>query len=180
MRRLTEGDIARAVGLQLLKNRCVLLVDRCSWTGYECDVLGITNDLRVIDVEIKVSRADLRADRAKDKWWQQPSWWHCDEKPPRVALPWPRKVWKQYFAVPESVWSDELLADLPSSSCGVVLCNDDPKGMWTRCVRRAKPNPSAERLTPAQVMAVTRLANLRMWSAYEARDQAVANMRIAA
>lgn len=64
-----EGMIARAISLQTLNRRCVLLVDRCNWTGNECDVLAVTVDLRVIDVEIKISRADLKADAAKDKWW---------------------------------------------------------------------------------------------------------------
>jgi len=58
--------IARAIALQTLARRCVVLVDNCNWTGHECDVLGVTTDLRIIDVEIKISRADFRADAAKE------------------------------------------------------------------------------------------------------------------
>jgi hypothetical protein len=49
----SESTIARAISLQTLQRRCVLLVDNCSWTGHECDVLGVTTDLRIIDIEIK-------------------------------------------------------------------------------------------------------------------------------
>jgi len=66
----TEQSIARAIALQTLDRKCVVLVDNCSWTGHECDVLGVTRDLRIIDVEVKISRADLKADARKDKWWK--------------------------------------------------------------------------------------------------------------
>lgn len=61
--------IARAIALQTLSRRCVVLVDNTKWTGYECDVLGVTTDLRIIDVEIKISRGDFRADAEKEKLW---------------------------------------------------------------------------------------------------------------
>ena len=168
----TEGSIAGVVGRQVLERRCVLLVDRCSWTGSECDVLAVTSNLRVIDVEIKVSRSDLKADARKDKWWQQHPWAYCQERPAPVALQWPHRVWKHYFAVPAAIWTADLLDALPSPACGVVtLSEPEPSGhVYVKCVRRALPNPAADRLTAEQVMAVARLANLRMWEAYAQRD----------
>jgi hypothetical protein len=62
----SEYNIARAIALQTLARKCVVLVDNCNWTGHECDVLGVTTDLRIIDVEVKISRADLKADAKKD------------------------------------------------------------------------------------------------------------------
>lgn len=59
----SEQSIARAIALQTLARKCVVLIDNCSWTGYECDVLAVTTDLRVIDVEVKISRADLKTMR---------------------------------------------------------------------------------------------------------------------
>jgi len=55
----SEHKIARAIALQTLAKKCVVLVDNCNFTGYECDVLAVTQDLRIIDIEVKISRADL-------------------------------------------------------------------------------------------------------------------------
>lgn len=137
----TEGGIARAVALQTLARKCVVLVDRCNWTGYECDVLGVTTDLRIIDVEVKISRQDLKADAKKDKWWhrtflgygerkeihneagrlirvERPSLY--DSKP----LEHPRKVWKHYYCLPQEIWKPELLECLPSPASGVILMRE--------------------------------------------------------
>ena len=67
----SEHVIAREIANQTLAKKCVVLVDNCNWTGYECDVLAVTTDLRIIDVEVKISRADLKADAKKNKWWHQ-------------------------------------------------------------------------------------------------------------
>lgn len=182
----TESSIARAISLQTLARRCVVLVDNCNWTGHECDVLAVTTDLRIIDVEVKISRSDLKADAKKDKWWHRltwqekdaaglakgsPEWWtagHRKEHPP--------KVWKHYYACPADVWKPELLDCLPSAASGVLLLREpshwrEPSPVVT-CVRRATPSKDATRLTPPQVMDIARLANLRMWEAYKQRDTA--------
>src|SRR5665647_1791262 len=95
-----EGNIARAISLQTLGRKCVVLVDNCNWTGHECDVLGVTTDLRIIDVEVKISRADLKADAKKDKWWQRFGYHWDDREKPATPLTHPRKVWKHYYALP--------------------------------------------------------------------------------
>ena len=188
----SEGSIARAIALQTLARKCVVLVDRCNWTGYECDVLAVTTDLRIIDVEVKISRADLKADAKKDKWWrrkfigygeskeihneagrlirvEQPSLW--DSQP----LQHPRKVWKHYYALPRDIWKPELLECLPSPASGVILFSER-RGSVVPVVaeveRRATPNKDATRLKPEEVMDLARLANLRMWEAYRQRDAA--------
>ena len=177
----SEYSIARAISLQTLAKRCVVLVDNCNWTGYECDVLAVTTDLRIIDVEVKISRADLKADAKKDKWWQQPSWWSHEQKPERVANLHPQKVWKHYYALPKEIWKPELLECLPSSASGVLLLDRDgyprPSGhaMRVDCVRRATPAKNAYRLKPEEVMDIARLANLRMWEAYSRRDAAISS-----
>lgn len=188
----TEELIARAIALQTLARKCVVLVDNCQWTGHECDVLGVTTDLRVIDVEVKVSRADLKSDAAKDKWWHRLSYCEAEElgllepgKPwdawaHKTARPHPPKVWKHYYAMPKDIWRPELLDYLPSSASGILLLSKqggtarDPDGgmVVVNCLRRATPAKDAYRLKPAQVMDIARLANLRMWEAYRRRDEA--------
>jgi len=169
-----EASIAAAISRQTLQSRCLLLVDRCNWTGYECDVLGVTAGLRIIDIEIKISRADLRADARKDKWWvRQFGRWSAEArayvKQPDVARPWPPKVWKHYYALPAEIWSDDLLSDLPSRASGVLLLHGKKDGrVVVECRRRATPDRAATTLTAEQVLDIARLANLRMWDAYEA------------
>ena len=167
----SEGSIARAISLQTLARKCVVLVDRCRWTGYECDVLAVTNDLRIIDVEIKISRADLKADASKDKWWHRLSW--GGDVGPRQLRRHPPKVWKHYYALPADIWKPELLEYLPSPASGVILLEQrKPPHLPVICrvERRATPSKDAAKLMPAQVMDIARLANLRMWEAYQQRD----------
>lgn len=186
----SEGMIARAVALQTLARKCVVLVDRCNWTGHECDVLAVTTDLRIIDVEVKISRSDLKADAKKEKWWhrtflgygerkevrndagrlirvEQPSLW---DSQPRQHPP---KVWKHYYALPKDIWKPELLEFLPSKSSGVLLYYEQRNRVTPLAVtveRRATPDKDALRLKPEQVMDIARLQNLRMWEAYRDRD----------
>jgi hypothetical protein len=189
-----EHSIARAIALQTLARKCVVLVDNCNWTGHECDVLAVTNDLRIIDVEVKISRADLKADAKKDKWWhrtflgyaerkeifneagrliriEQPSLW--DSKP----LQHPRKVWKHYYALPQEIWRPELLECLPSKASGVLLLREQRNSHTPLAVhveRRATPAKDAYQLKPEQVMDIARLANLRMWEAYRRAGESAA------
>ena len=171
--RLIAGEIAR----QTLAKKCVVLVDRCNWTGHECDVLAVTTDLRIVDVEVKISRADLRADAGKEKWWHRSgSWrqWAGETRPAPVAREWPPRVWKHYYALPADIWSDDLVAALPSPRSGVLLVSKG-NSVWApvvvRCLRRATPYRDATRLSAAAVMDIARLANLRMWDAYREAAQ---------
>lgn len=175
-----ERSIARAIALQTLARKCLVLVDNCNWTGYECDVLAVTMDLRIIDVEIKISRSDLKADAKKDKWWHRAGWvqpavrgqsgHYALEK----NLTWPRKVWKHYYAMPAEIWKPELTEYLPSPASGVLLLTDRGAGhtpqILVNCMRRSTPNKDADRIKPEQALDIARLANLRMWEAYNRLD----------
>lgn len=185
-----EHNIARAIALQTLARKCVVLVDNCNWTGRECDVLGVTTDLRIIDVEVKISRADLKADAKKEKWWERvftgqykPEekgydangrhiWTRQERIYDSTPREWPRKVWKHYYALPREIWKPELLECLPSKASGVLLLWEHNGRVQVCCERRATTNKDAHRLTPQQVIDIARLANLRMWEAYHQRDAA--------
>lgn len=179
MSQWNEGLIARAISLQTLQRKCVVLVPNCNWTGHECDVLAVTTDLRIIDVEVKISRADLKADARKDKWWHRPMGGHYEADPNGgkrwvwdTAAPreWPPKVWKHYYAMPRELWDDALFDCLPSSRSGVLLLEQRPGSsvpVLATCERRAVPSKEATKLTAEQAMDVARLANLRMWEAYK-------------
>lgn len=58
----SEKLIARAICRQVLDKRCLVMLENCKWTGHECDVLGLTTKGQIIDIEVKISRADFKAD----------------------------------------------------------------------------------------------------------------------
>lgn len=169
-----EAIIIGAISRQVLRRKCLLLVDNCNWTGYECDILGVTQDCRIIDVEAKISRADFRADAKKDKWWHRlthseahargVSMW---DDSARDQLQHPPKVWKHYYAMPAEIWKPEMLPMAASPASGVILLRERGGVINASVERRAAPNPQADRLTPECVIDIARLANLRMWEAYD-------------
>ena len=172
----SEGRIARAIALQTLARKCVVLVDRCNWTGHECDVLAVTTDLRIIDVEVKISRADFKAGAKKNKWWHRPAGLWPGEQPAPTHRDWPLKVWKHYVAMPADLWDAALFEFMPSTASGLLLVREQRNSttpVAVHCERRATPNKDAARLTPAQAVDIARLANLRMWDAYQARGMEV-------
>jgi hypothetical protein len=176
----SEGMIARAISLQTLARKCVVLVDNCNWTGHECDVLAVTTDLRIIDVEVKISRSDLKADAGKEKWWhRQYGAWNPAERRQEMfttARLHPPKVWKHYYALPMEIWKPELSECLPSPASGILLLREQRNSSTPIAVhveRRATPNKDATRLKPEQVMDIARLANLRMWEAYKRSEDAL-------
>lgn len=173
----SETKIGRILARNTFKDYlCVL--PNCTWTGYEIDLLVVTPDRRIIDVEIKISRADLRADKAKDKWWRQmPGEWDAGlrqyKRPPPIAKEWPKDTWKHYYAMPAEIWDEKLRAEVQPVS-GVLLLQ--PWDRWhlngqVECVKRAKPCRTATVLDESQVISIARLASLRMWDAYLAAEK---------
>lgn len=183
----SERSIARALAQQTFNRKYLVVVPNCNWTGHGADILAVTENLRLIDVEIKISRADLKADAKKDKWVKRTFQGyepveHLYDKHGLVAhkrsravydelrLEWPRRVWKHYYAMPEEIWTDDLLVSLGSEASGVLLLADDAHGLRIRCRRPAKPCRDADTLTPAAAVNIARLASLRMWDAYQRLD----------
>lgn len=163
----SEQMIARAVSIQILQRKCIVLLPNTTWNGAEADVLGVTMDMRLIDVEVKISRADLKREMGKDKWWIRHHTW--GQAGPEQLLGFPPKVWKHYFALPAEIWKPQLEDILPSPNSGILLLDrseNTPSGVAIHCVRRATPNRDCSRLTPEDALDVARLANIRMWESY--------------
>lgn len=153
--------------------RKLLVVPNCYWTGDECDLLAVEPGLRLIDIEIKISRSDLKADRDKDKWWDRGfgsfrngKW----ESPPATAKQWPRRIWKHYYAMPADIWKPELLDAIPAAS-GVLLCRGEGRPALIESIRKAKPNKEAKAISAADAIDIARLAGLRMWDALTAVER---------
>ena len=169
----TEHDVAAWLARFFFKNKTIVLVPNCSWTGHECDLLGVTQQCRVIDVEIKISRSDLKADPSKDKWWH-PRPWCRPGQPERAREPraWPPHVWKHYYAMPADVWNASLLSVLPEAS-GILTIHEYNYGQCRlQCERRARVNRNATRLDAEDCIDIARLASLRMWDALDAASAA--------
>lgn len=178
----SEPVIAAALVRQTFQRKCVAVVPNCNWTGHECDLLCVAANLKIIDVEIKITRADLRADAGKEKWWHRFGTHYAgrDESgravyhtPQPLPQRWPRRVWKHYYAMPASIWRPELMAELASTASGVILLkairhheNSVPV-VYASVERRAIPNADARPLDAVAVNNIARLATLRLWDAYE-------------
>lgn len=178
---LTERSIARTLALVFFARKYLVMVPNCNWTGNECDLLALDEKLRVIDIEIKISRADLKADAGKYKWWHRefagygPVQERHDERGrllsrhspalyDKTLREWPPKVWKHYYCMPADIWSADLLAALPSPRSGVILIEPGRRGeLQHRLVRRATPNKDAKPAPAEQAVNIARLASLRMW-----------------
>ena len=157
----TERKVGYAVMHQIME-RAAVVVPNCNYTGYEADLLVVTNDLRLVDVEIKVDRSDLKADLKKDKWWR--GTYITGDNGEKIG-PFAPKVWKHYYVMPEKVWDDSLYEFIPPTS-GVVLIKEYPHTktkLFMKMKRRATPNRKAEKISPQDAFRVGRLCNLRMW-----------------
>jgi len=160
----SENYIAAKLATGFFNRQYLVVVPNCTWPGSECDLLVITENLRVIDVEIKVSRADVKADAKKDKWKRYARFdFDAKKRVPSANREWPARCWKHYYCVPSDIWSDDLFDSLPSKASGVLIIHDDEYGVHIGCRRRAKPDRTADRLTPDAAVNIARLASLRMW-----------------
>lgn len=179
MKPWNERAIARLLATEFFQRKYLVMVPNCNWTGHECDVLAVTENLRIIDIEIKISRSDLKADAKKDKWWIR-HWGHWNPaagaytSPPPTPRTHPRKVWKHYYCLPRDIWKDELLDSMPSKASGVLLVYENRGRLFYEVKRRATPDKNADRIKPEDAVNLARLASLRMWDAYHQADQAQA------
>lgn len=162
----SENQIARSLVRTFLNNKCLMVIPRSGWTGYEADLLGVTPDGRLLDFEIKISRADLKADAKKDKWWQR-TWQTADGRweRGRRARAWPVKIWKHYYVMPAEIWHEGLAESLGSPNSGVIVLSQRHGRLCVDVVRRARPAPEAYRLKPQEILDLARHVGLRLWDA---------------
>lgn len=169
----SEFTIGRLLARSAFKDGLVV-VPNCTVTGHECDLLVVSKKLMLIDVEVKISRADLKADAKKDKWWQR---WEAIEGrfqrvDPSRRIEWPPKVFMHYYAMPREIWSPELLPCLGSVQSGVILVEATRHGTFDCVVeKRASRNPDAQPIEPAALINIARLASLRMWDVFKREDE---------
>lgn len=170
----TAREIARNLYWHVFNAKHLVVVPNCCWPGAECDMLVVRNDLRLMDVEIKISRADLRADKHKEKWrkpWDyQTHGWYRTKPEDREPVEHPQNIWKHYYVLPQEIWTDDLVTDIQPKS-GIILIRD--AGTWPslRIKRQAKPNKDAPKISPADLLEIARSQAARMWKAYGEIDE---------
>lgn len=164
----TAREIARALAYQVFNRRHLIVLPNTYWPGSETDLLLVRCDLRLMDVEIKISRSDLKADGGKDKWFDQPLTWR-DERPksPRSH---PRRIWKHYYCMPEAIWKDDLLSVVQPTS-GIILMRDHPEHVGCYLKRQPKAAKGAEPISHEELCDIARVQSQRMWDAYDELDR---------
>lgn len=166
---MNSASMGRALN-EFFQRKHLIIVPETYWTGYECDLLIVTPEMRIIDVEIKISRADFRKDYSKDKWFHHWDYdidgeWNNRSQDLRRRRELPQRVWKHYFAIPKELWKPEMVDELPSKSCGVILLSELGSKVFCECARKATPDKNAEKIGPEAAIDLGRLASLRMWDA---------------
>jgi hypothetical protein len=112
---------------------------------HECDLLIMTGTGYLIEVEIKVSKQDLLAERKKR---------HGHRS---------NKIKKLYFAVPVFL-ADFALEHIPDRA-GLIVVYERWKGRYDcSVIKRAKSNEIAVSVDEAERYRLTRLGAIRLWS----------------
>ena len=144
-----EMEIALASWLDYRQN---LIVPNVYWglSGmHECDLLVVSKAGYLTEIEIKITRADLRADKKK---------WHNHES---------RRIKRLFFALPH--YLEHCLHMVPERA-GIILVTPAAKtGLWEnhpRCleIRKAQRNKAAGKITDSDRYKIARLGALRIWN----------------
>lgn len=129
------------------RNLCVANV---SWSllPYEADLLVLTQSGYLIEVEVKVSLADLKRDADKAKW-RYPAF--------------TEKVSKFYYAMPDYLWNKQAAKDAIRPGAGVLVVTRDAAGYRADEVVPAV-RTCARKLTPSERFSLARVGSFRAWS----------------
>lgn len=142
---LTTADIEIAVA-RFLNPRINVIVPNVSWgfgLRHECDLLVVSPLGYAMEIEIKTSRSDIKADQKKGHR-------HISNKIKRFS-----------FAVPD------YLVDCPElpKDCGLIAVDQTLK---CETLRPPRINKSAGKLTDKQILKLLHLGCQRIWSLKEA------------
>jgi len=118
-----------------------MIVPNVSWGFHihECDLFIITKAHYAYEVEIKISKQDLKNDLKKR---------HMHED---------NRIRKLFFAIPEEL-NNDYIKYIPERA-GIIVVNDN------RCAieKAAKTNKAAKKLTDQDCINISRLGVLRYW-----------------
>ena len=138
----TTAEVERVVG-NFFRPRQNIVVPNVSWGLFvhECDLFVLTKNGYGIEVEIKVSRADLIKDRTK-------SHGHNNIK-----------IKKLFFAIPEKLNQPDTIAHIPERA-GIIVV--DKRG-HCKIIKAAAIRADAIKMDDSKRTVLLRLAYLRYW-----------------
>ena len=138
-----EEAVARHFGY-----RQNIIVPNISWGFYihECDLLVVRKSGHVLEVEIKVSKADLIKDQKKGHG-------HVDRH---------ERIREFWFAIPE--YMENCIESIPERA-GILLVymNEWNHHYCCKTLRSPKINTKARKLEENEVLMVARLGTMRIW-----------------
>ena len=124
------------------------IVPNVSWgwgLRHEADLIVVSKNLWVTEIEIKVSAADLKADAKKEKWGRE-----YDDK-----------ISKLIYAVPADLF--ETCKNNIPEFCGILAFKEN--GSLAE-IRKAKEIPAKKprrKITEKELIALLRLGCMRLW-----------------
>ena len=129
-----------------------IIVPNVSWglDIHECDLLVVTKSGYATEVEIKVSKSDLKKDATKK---------HAHSS---------KKIKYLYFAIPEKL---EKFIDLIPSHAGIMVVREYTPipttyfrhSHYLSILRQPEPTPHCRPLTESEVSNLGRLGSMRIW-----------------
>lgn len=124
-----------------------IIVPNVSWgIGiHECDLLVIRDSGYAIEVEIKISKSDLRADAKKRHQ-------HRDLS---------NRIKELYFAIPD--YLEDCIEYIPERA-GVLVLTRNEWGLQCCTKRRAKINTNCRQFTTEEKLKVAHLGTMRIWN----------------
>ena len=166
LEKINSVDIEIAVA-NMFGYRANIIVPNISWGAglHECDLLIINKNNIATEVEIKISKSDLKADFKKKHRWEFINEMYRFK---------PTKCIKfMYYAVPENLV--ETAVQLLPSQIGILVVKKivEPKYRMSSIIvtyykcfyhRRAVGHKLFEPMADKQVMNIGRLAAMRIWS----------------
>jgi len=127
-----------------------LIVPNISWgmNIHECDLLIVTKSGYATEVEIKISKGDLKKDAEKKH--------NHEDRYNRIR--------RLYFAIPESL--TDCIEFIPERAEIIVLSRGKNYGedyLYCRVLREARVNNTCKKFTDEERFNVARLGTMRIW-----------------
>ncbi len=140
--KLSTLDMELLVG-QFLNPRINLIIPNVSWGFciHECDLLCVTKNRYLWEVEIKISKSDLIKDKGKR---------HNHKN---------NKIKRLYFAIPDYLQSE--IEHIPEPA-GIIVVNTQNEYLYVKKIREAK-QCGQYRITEREYIKLMHLGAMRIW-----------------
>ena len=158
---MNSDDVTKAL-VKSLNIRSSIIVPNVSWglvPWGESDVLALSGSSYLTEYEIKISAADIKREWKKERW---------SYAPYRKGF---EEMVKRYYMVVPNKLRDVAEDNMPEDVGGGIIVADYVRpnrlpGTVARCVKEAKINKEARKLTDEERLQLARLGTMRYWSRF--------------